>query len=152
MIQRVQSIWLFLASLTLFLLLILPIVTTHAGSTELWLQVAGIYSRTADGVLKTTSYPGLLGLTVAGCVLSLIAIFLFKNRSLQKNMIIIAIILIMVIVVCVLGYAYQLTNGFQNASVNIGAALPLLALIFCALAFRGIRHDEQLIRSADRLR
>jgi peptidoglycan/LPS O-acetylase OafA/YrhL len=152
MIQRVQSIWLFLASLTLFLLLILPIVATHAGNTELWLQVAGVYSRTADGVLKTTSYPGLLGLTVAGCVLCLIAIFLFKNRSLQKNMIIVAIVLILVIILCIASYAYQLTSGFQHVSLNIGAALPLLALIFCALAFRGIRHDEQLIRSADRLR
>jgi len=152
MIQRVQSIWLFLASLTLFLLLILPVLTKTNAAGEIWLQVGGIYQHTNEVVQQIKAYTGLFGLTIFTGVVCLINIFNFKNRTLQKRIILLAILLILVIAGCLAGYAWQITDGMQGGSVGIGAALPALTLIFCALAFRGIRQDEQLIRSADRLR
>lgn len=152
MIQRVQSIWLFLASLTLFLLLILPILTKQNAGGEIWLQVGGIYQHTNAIVQQIQAYTGLFGLTIFAGAVCLFNIFNFKNRTLQKRIILLAILLILVISGCLGGYAWKITDGMQGGSVAIGAALPLLALIFCALAFRGIRKDEQLIRSADRLR
>lgn len=152
MIQRVQSIWLFLASLTLFLLLILPVLAKQDAGGETLLYVGGIYHRTNDIVQKTLSYPGLFGLTIATSVLCLVNIFTFKKRSLQKQLTLLTIILNVIIIICVGGYAYMITGGTTGASFQIGIALPVLTLIFCVLAFRGIRQDEQLIRSADRLR
>jgi hypothetical protein len=152
MIQRVQSIWLFLASLTLFLLLILPILTKQNAGGEIWLQVGGVYQHTNTIVQKVQAYTGLFGLTIFTGAVCLFNIFNFKNRTLQKRIIILAILLIVVISGCIGGYAWKITDGMQGGSAGIGAALPLLTLIFCALAFRGIRKDEQLIRSADRLR
>lgn len=152
MIQRVQSIWLFLASLTLFLLLILPVLTKQSTGGEIWLQVGGVYQHTSTVVQQMETYSGLFGLTIFAGVVCLYNIFNFKNRTLQKRVVLLAILLILIIIGCVAGYAWKITDGMKDGSLAIGTALPPLALIFCALAFRGIRKDEQLIRSADRLR
>jgi len=39
-----------------------------------------------------------------------------------------------------------------NGSYWIGAVLPVIALVFLILAIIGIRRDEKLVKSADRLR
>jgi hypothetical protein len=152
MIQRVQSVWLFLAALTLFLLLILPVVTTATSAGETWLQVGGIYEKVKNVTQKTVSYSALFGATILAGITCLAAIFLFNNRSLQKRIILLAIFLIVLLVAALVNYALNIPSGIVGATFNIGAYLPVLSVIFCALAFRGIRKDEQLIRSADRLR
>jgi uncharacterized membrane protein YbaN (DUF454 family) len=152
MIQRVQSVWLFLASLTLFLLLILPILTKDSGTGETWLQVGGIYQKTNNITQKTESYSALFGGTILGGVICLANIFSFRNRTLQKRITLLSIFLIFLLIVSIVNYAVKIPGGINGATFNIGTGLPLLSLIFCALAFRGIRKDEQLIRSADRLR
>lgn len=152
MIQRVQSIWLFLAGLTLFFLLILPILTKQTNTGELWLQVGGIYQKTNTTVQKTESNSMLFGATIVVGLLCLGNIFAFRNRTMQKNIILLAIFLIVVLAALTVNYALNIPGGIDGATFNAGAGLPVLSIIFCALAFRGIRKDEQLIRSADRLR
>lgn len=39
-----------------------------------------------------------------------------------------------------------------TTSYEVGSVFPIVALVFLVLALRGIRKDEKLIRSADRLR
>lgn len=135
MIQRVQSIWLFLAGLSLFLLTLLPIVT--------YLADVPPGPKPSSGLLYSTILLGLL------CIAT---IFAFKNRTLQKNI----IKGIIVLILCLCGWVYftlqALPGGLTDAKPSIGAFLPILAIIFCFLAIRGINKDEQLIRSADRLR
>lgn len=136
MIQRVQSIWLFLAGLSLFLLTLLPIVTHLADA-------------------PTGPEPSVAPLLYSTIILGIVciaSIFAFRNRTLQKNIIRIIILLIL----CLCGWIYfslqALPGGLDHVKPSIGAFLPILAIIFCLLAIRGIRKDEQLIRSADRLR
>jgi hypothetical protein len=40
----------------------------------------------------------------------------------------------------------------ELGNYGIGVILPSLAILFIILALRGIRKDEMLVRSADRLR
>jgi len=152
MIQRVQSVWLFLASLTLFLFLILPILTKETNTGELWLQAGGIYQKVNNVTQKVESYSALFGGTILAGVICLANIFSFRNRALQKRITLFSIFLILLLIVCIVNYALKIPGGINGASFNIGSGLPVIAVIFCALAFRGIRKDEQLIRSADRLR
>ncbi len=152
MIQRVQSIWLFLAGLTLFLLLILPILTKQTNNGELWLQVGGIYQKSNTISQKTEANNMLFGATIVVGLLCLGSIFAFKNRTMQKNIILLAIFLIVVLAALTANYALNIPGGIDGATFNAGAYLPVLSIIFCVLAFRGISKDEQLIRSADRLR
>lgn len=152
MIQRVQSIWLFLAGLTLFLLLILPIITKHNYTGDFSLQVGGIYQKGAKVTQKIESYSALFGETILIGAICVANIFFFRNRTLQKRITLLAILLIIQLAVWIAFYVTKFPGGMDGTTFGAGAYLPLPAIIFCALAFRGIRKDEQLIRSADRLR
>lgn len=136
MIQRIQSIWLLLAGLTILLLLILPIVT----------QLPDV----AEAPKPAVNYL-LYGTIVVG-LLSFINIFNFKNRGLQKKLVILTVALILGLCGWIFATIQALPGGLNNVKPSIGAFMPVLSIIFSALAYRGIRNDEQLLRSADRLR
>ncbi|KIO74948.1 hypothetical protein TH53_23445 [Pedobacter lusitanus] len=150
MIQRVQSIWLFLAALTLFLLLISPILSTGNPPAGLTYQIGGVYSKT-DGA-KVESFTALFGGTIVVGLICLVNIFSFRNRSLQKRIILLTIILILILIGWTAANLLNIPNILQEFKLSIGAFLPILSIIFCLLAIRGINNDDKLIRSADRLR
>lgn len=154
MIQRVQSVWLLLTSLTLFVLLALPIVSTLDKGTEFSIYAHGLHHKavTAGSELIVDLFLPLIIFTAAVALLSLVNIFMFRNRLLQKRICIMIILGILALGVWIGWMASEIPGGLENASYKAGTFLPLLALIFCILALRGIRKDEQLIRSADRLR
>lgn len=152
MIQRVQTVWLFLASMTMLLLLLLPILTNETNDAELWFQVGGIYQKTNKMTLQTDAFPVLFGGTILIGVLCLANIFNYKNRTLQKRLILTIILFILLLQAGMVFYGQKLPGGFDGVTYNAGAYLPVLSILFCVLAYRGIRKDEQLIRSADRLR
>ena len=152
MIQRVQSIWLFLASLTLFLLIILPVVTKINNNTEYWILVSGLYQKAATGTVKMEGFMALFGSTIILMLLTFANIFSFKNRTLQKRICNVVIILTVALSIWISQVAQILPGGLSGARYNAGAFMPILTIIFTFLAHRGIRKDEQLIKSADRLR
>ncbi len=47
-------------------------------------------------------------------------------------------------------FLQKLTGG--TAEYKTAVFMPLIALVFLVLAYRGVLQDERLIRSADRLR
>ena len=64
MIQRVQSVWLFLAAITLLILLILPLVTRQGETGEIWFQIGGIYEKSNAAFRQLVSQTALFGLTL----------------------------------------------------------------------------------------
>jgi peptidoglycan/LPS O-acetylase OafA/YrhL len=152
MIQRVQSVWLFLASLTIFLLLLLPVVSNQINGSEFWIMVTGLYQKTNETAIKVESFRPLYISTAAVGLICFISIFVFRNRTAQKRIIMVAMVLIISLSYWIFSYAQKIPGGIASASYGIGAFLPVLAVLFCALALRGIRKDEQLLKSADRLR
>jgi lipopolysaccharide export LptBFGC system permease protein LptF len=152
MIQRIQSIWLLLASITIILLLVLPVATSMEGSKEFWIQGTGLFQQEQGVVTKVEIFRPLAISIVAVAVMCIAIIFSFKKRSLQKKLCFAAIAMILSLSFWVFNYTQKIPGGFNNVTWNAGIALPVLAMIFCALAIRGITKDEQLLRSADRLR
>lgn len=152
MIQRIQSVWLLLASITISCLLFLPMITVNSGSTEFQLFVGGIYQKTAGVATKIESFLPLMISTIAVALLCLANIFNFKNRSNQRRLVIVSIVLIMGLSFWCSRYAQKIPGGLENGNYYIGMFLPVIAIIFCSLAIRGINNDEKLIKSADRLR
>jgi len=86
-------------------------------------------------------------------LVSFITIFIFKNRKLQMKITegLIGLIIIMIIVLAVCSF-YMIRNYNAVFSPGIDLILPVLMLICAFLAYRGIRKDEELVRSFDRLR
>jgi hypothetical protein len=152
MIQRVQSIWLLLTSLTLFLLLLLPIVTKQWSGSEYSLLVTGLYQKTNSVSTRVNGFLPLFSFTIVIALIAFINIFNFKNRTSQKRIATVVIVLIAGLSFWVSQAALKIPGGTAGASFGIGAFLPILAIIWCFLAIRGIKKDESLIRSADRLR
>ena len=152
MIQRIQSIWLLLASITIFLMLIIPIASSLEGGKEFWVQATGLYQHEKEVTTKLESFRPLYIAVIAIGTMCIGIIFNFKKRSIQKQMCLAAIILIFGLAFWTFSYAKAIPGGLDYAKLNVGAFLPMAAVIFCGLAIRGIRKDEQLLRSAERLR
>src|SRR5215217_2258230 len=155
MIQRIQSVWLLLAVITLIFLFFLPLATTNAGSTGCIVYTSAnrqeIKSGTGTGYVADIEIAPL-ALNGIAALLCFAAIFSFRNRNIQKNIIIAGMLSIVVLIVLCALNGQQLPGGLKGRVLTAGTFLPLFTLVFCVLAIRGIRKDEQLLRSADRLR
>ena len=136
MIQRIQSIWLLIASVVTFLTLKLSFYSGTYLPDNLYHQLNG------------TQNLGLMVTTIALGVLTLINIFLFKNRVTQLWLCIVAILLD----VLILFLYYQQTKDFSKGDYAITAVLHLIVIAALVLAARGINKDEKLIKDSNRLR
>ncbi len=154
MIQRIQTIWFFFATLTFFALFLFAYVHFTENGTPKALKVTGVYENRNDEVVSTQDF---LALTIATSLIGaipFIAIFLFRNRKQQITLAYLAII-------AVLGHFFWLYNTtkqvigdfkLQPENYGIGIILPSLTILFLIFAIKGIRKDERLVRSTDRLR
>lgn len=143
MIQRIQSVFLFLAAVACLVLFALPVATTNTPEAA-----SALFS---DGQYTLSDDPVLMGFFAFAGLLLLGGIFLFRNRPLQIRLSWLSIAIILGGV----GYGFYLLSADQaqdEAQVGSGIALPLLAIILAYLAKTYIHKDERLVRSADRLR
>ena len=144
MIQRLQSIFLFLSSG----FFIGEFFSSFARSG---VAVAGIFE---DQLYNLYDNPMLIVLASLGGLLSLLTIFLYNNRKLQLKLsyaIITCAILLPLIAVLI--FKNQ-SSGLDEVAVDdqIGLYLPIGSILFAALSIRFIAKDEKLVKSMDRLR
>jgi len=110
----------------------------------------------ADQLFNVQDHLALIALTIAGALIALVNIFLFRNRKTQimVNYVLVLIGLALLGLAAMLWFN-QAGSWMADAAVRgqIGAALPPLAVLFALLANRFIKKDEKTIRSSyDRLR
>ncbi len=155
MIQRIQSVWLFFATACIFSLFLFPYlqVLNGDGSASL-IKVTGVYQTIAGQQVQTEAF---LTLTIATVILALIPfaiIFMYKDRKKQVLLSYIAIVLI-------IGFSFwliQTAKGvlgsveLQAENYGVGSLIPSISILFLILAIRGMKKDDRLIKSADRLR
>lgn len=146
MIQRLQTIFLFLAFLAFGALFKFP----FAGSE---VQSAGFM---ADKQYNIFDSIFLLILTSLGGLIALAAIFLFKNRILQLRFsnlsIIINILILIVAVVLFYNEAGNMPYTKGEISDAVGLYMPFAGILAGILASRYIKKDEKIVRNMDRLR
>lgn len=144
MIQRIQTVWLFLAAvcfLSEWIPSMIIVKTLTPGEGVL-----------ADQVLYISeSMPLLIGSGISG-ILSLIAVFLYNERTFQ---ILIAALSSMLQLILGIGTCFIIlykTNKLNDFSPQLGFFLTMGGIIFIWLATRAIRKDQEIVRSMDRLR
>ncbi|MGV8878022.1 MAG: DUF4293 domain-containing protein [Sphingobacteriaceae bacterium] len=155
MIQRLQSIYLLLASLALFALFLFPIAhDVIIDNIPKTIKLTGMYEIINGQEVQTTSFIILNIAAVIIALLPLVVIFFYKKRKRQLSM-------CYGTVLAIIGMSFWVAQTIKNvvagASItannySIGALLPSIAIIMMIFAIKGIRNDEKLIRSADRLR
>ena len=84
-------------------------------------------------------------------MLSIIAIFLFKNRKFQFVLNRINL-LINLVSLGVLTYNIFMLVDLKNFQGEPGLAIPFIVILLLVLANKRIKKDEQLIKSMDRIR
>ena len=90
----------------------------------------------------------LVVLTGASLILSLIAIFLFKDRKLQLKLVIGgAVVSVLNLIVYFTGM-----RSFAKGSVAFSCLFALAMIAGYIMAARGIWKDEKLVKSLDKLR
>lgn len=161
MIQRIQTLYLFIASAALALMFFFPIYTftetaADASVKEVKLTIQGRFEKdmsTNEYVLVKPNYAKSLMVLVIGLAL-FVSIFQYQNRPRQLRIARVMIILIFAFIVTLLSSAYNTVNstGISNVITGMAVIFPSVSIVFTALAARNIKKDENLVRSADRLR
>lgn len=97
---------------------------------------------------------GVVSMAILSALAALVNIFLFKKRKIQVKLGHITTFLILFFYITAAVYFYSVGNrmGLGIESVLYGIILPVVALIFNLLAIKGIKKDEKLVRSLDRIR
>jgi len=158
MIQRIQTVFLFLAFLAAVLLFFFPLAGIYSGTVAYKFYIYGMKNMVpgeASVISFMTTFPLLLINVVIGA-LSIGAVFLYKNRVTQMKIVRIAILLQIVMIALVFFVYAKIieTTLFSSPDYleETGIYFPLISLVFLILANRSIMKDEKLVRSVDRLR
>lgn len=137
MIQRVQTVYLFIAAIAAMLTLFLPLAVIKA--TE----------EAAKDPVIATEYMPLMLLAFVMVSVALGAVFLYSNRPLQAK---IGIMGFLTGIGFAAAFAALHAADFSNMQFTAGTGMPVLFLIMVLLAIRAIKKDEKLVKSADRFR
>jgi drug/metabolite transporter (DMT)-like permease len=136
MIQRIQTLWLLLASICAFASVKLPF---YFGS----LEVPG-------PTVTITPYDHfmLLVFVIATGLVALINIFLYGNRSLQIKISVVGVLLGLVNLM----HYFLYMRNFKTGGLSLYSIFSFLVPVFFILAIIGMYKDQKLLKSLDRLR
>jgi hypothetical protein len=136
MLQRIQTIYLLLA----------------AGVSAGLIFVFHLWITEEDVVIYAKDELLYFALFLSSALLSVVSIFMYKNRKFQFVLGRLNIILNFIL----LGFfVYQSLNISGETAVSekgIGMLLPIVSIVLLALANKAIKKDEDLVKSVDRLR
>ncbi len=162
MLQRIQSVFMFLAAIMGILIFFFPIATYFSDTVYFKFFLCSIRDMSGtpfnDMAVATKPYSDWFTLPLAIfqlviVVLTVVTIFKYRKRMAQIRLNYLSIFL-NVLLVGGIFYASSLleTETGTSPDYGFGGVFPLIAIVLLFLANNYIRKDERLIRSADRLR
>lgn len=157
MIQRIQSIWLLAAALVLLGLFIFPFVNyIDLVGLGKRIFVTGVFSSVNNESVQESSNVLLTIGSAFVAIFPLFIIFLFKNRKLQQVCVLASIVSVVLLAVWLYASANSslsaISLSLKPSNIGVGFFLLPVAIILLVMALNGIKSDEKLIKSADRLR
>lgn len=136
MLQRIQTIYLLLAAITAAGLIFVFSLWTNSAGEEVYAQEQLI----------------AFGMFLGSAAISLVSIFMFKNRKLQFVLGRLNIILNLFLLGVFVYWSLTLPGEMDISEKGIGMFLPIISIVFIVLANKAIKKDEDLVKSADRFR
>ena len=150
MIQRKQTLFLLLAVIVCALGLFFPIgsiAPEGMGTDSMVYNLGGL-------AVSATCIPLFVLLSVTA-ILSLVTIFLYKNRKVQmticKCTMLLQVLWVIDYVLILLGII-PIPEVQGKMDIEFAACLPIVSLILVAMAYKGVNDDEKLVKAADRIR
>ena len=131
MIQRIQSIYLLGAAISMTLISFkVPVYNLN------------------ETLFMAQDDTKMFVLTIVGAIFSLLGLFMFKNRKFQMKLIRFTVLIQMIIGIRI----FMLFNKFEVVLNNSFLFLMAFTLIALIMAYRGVKKDDDLVRSVDRIR
>ncbi|MBL4819340.1 MAG: DUF4293 domain-containing protein [Deltaproteobacteria bacterium] len=163
MIQRIQSVYLFLSGMACLLLLYFPyykikVLSDTSNVFDIQINFWGINMIGAESNIAVVVILTIIIsiLTIFSGMLSLFTIANYSKRELQIKLCKINFLLITGLLACMVWYLDKASNILCQEQcekdVALGMFLPALAIIFTFLANKGIKKDHDMIKAADRIR
>ena len=147
MIQRIQTVFLFLAAVFAGVLFFVPIAFFNVGNEIVKLSVFGVENH-VNALL-------LLVLAILMVIVPFVTIFMYKKRELQLKLSSLNVLLnAMLCGLVFLFYVNKVQTDLSAVAVTyaFGTYVPLINIVLSILAMRWIKKDIELIKSVDRLR
>ena len=136
MIQRIQTIYMLVSIMSLLALYNwFPVIEDEAGL-----------------IIIERNEPLIIGLLIASVGLTIFSILKYKTRQTQFVLNRLAIILNFFLLGVFVYRALTISGETLVSEKGIGVLVPIISIVFLVLANRAIRRDENLVKSADRLR
>ena len=154
MIQRIQTIYYVLAATIMTIRTLLPVCRFIGNNEKVYLlhTWGGVEAGLESPPVLLNTIP-LLILFITVLFLLILALFAFRKRILQMRLSVFSIVLMIGSLALLYFYRRQGMIQFDaDGYFTIYAALPIVSAILTYLAFRGVKKDEELIRSYDRIR
>ena len=152
MIQRIQTVYLALAVISLGLMLFMPICWFELADTCYTLDIKNLLG--SDGSLESAkSSTALIILLPVTMLVVVIMLLQYKNRQRQLAIGRFSYLLIAGLIAAAMFFIEaNKSEGMKIAMYGWGYCAPVAALPFIFLANRSIKKDEELVKSLDRLR
>lgn len=150
MLQRIQTVYLLLASICMVVSLLTHLAIFSFDGEIVRFEAMGFYMN--QEIIFSTW--GLFIIGNISAVLSVIIVFLYNKRMLQIRLAAMNIFIILGYYGLIAFYIFkrnpELNSVFEN--IGIGIVMPFVAIVLTYLAIRKIGADEALIRSLNRIR
>ncbi len=156
MIQRVQSIYLFLVVVLMSFMIIWPYaeIALKDGQVVIFYSYAVKQYLTEESTeLLIRSIPVLIMVLLIAFI-SFMNIFQFNRRIIQMRVCVLNALLMIGLLILMFYYYFVIKRSLQveTHALKLPFIIPVVSIIFTLLAYRGIHRDEMLVRSYDRLR
>lgn len=151
MIQRIQSVYLFLALVACVACLCMPIASIESAVMGAWDTMYNLWMVDEKGQKAFVVWP-LFAILLLTCPISLFTIFMYNNRKMQARMCVFNIFLLLGWYAVYAAYVLTFPKEGDTTTILLAACFPLIAIVLLFMARRGILHDEALVRAADRIR
>ena len=136
MLQRIQTVYMLLAILAM-------------AALYLWFPLV----QDVDGNVVVSKNEPLVLAPLAGAILfTILAVVNYKKRQLQFVFNRLGILLNFILLGVFVYRALSVPGETLVSEKGIGVLIPVVSIVLLALANRAIRRDENLVKSADRLR
>jgi hypothetical protein len=153
MIQRIQTLYLFIALILMDIVMIFPMAIIVFGQEEALFYIAGL--KPVPPAINSPA--GALPLTIllfTNLLLIVAAILLYKRLKLQMRITIVntALLLLTELVIVVYLFRFISLPGAGTHTFSLPIVFPLISAILLYLAYRGMKHDKELLDSLNRIR
>ena len=136
MIQRIQTLYMIISVLIM-------------GALYFWFP---LINDPAGNIIIERNEPLVLGLIGGSILLAVVSIVNYKKRQLQFVVNRLNIILNFVLLGVFVYRSLTLSGETLVSEKGIGVLLPIISIVFLVMANKAVKRDEDLVKSADRLR